>query len=167
MTRFPSIVHSIHTSSPPGEWRSFLSLLGNFVSRARPPPNQLLSRRNTDQSFSAVIKLFGMVWLRCVSVMAIGSRCEQSRFDRSESCRGAVIPLAFVRQSENKLHAIGNCLTREMPWLDWQMLWPEVAVFMPWAWTSAADTHRRADFVPKILDGRKRQDATLTFLSLQ
>ena len=128
MTRFPSVINSIHMSSPPGEWRSFLSLLGNFVSRATPPPYRLRSRRNTDQSFWAVIKLFGMVWSRCVSVMAINFKCEQSRFDRSESCRGAVIPLAFVRQSENKLHAIGNCLTCEVPWSDWQMLWPEVAV---------------------------------------
>ena len=42
-------------------------------------------------------------------MMAISFKCELRRFDRSESCRGAVIPLAFVRQSENKLHAIGNC----------------------------------------------------------
>ena len=85
MTRFPSIVHSIHVSSPPGECRSFLSLLGNFVSRATPPPYRQRSRRNTDKSFCAVIKLFGVALSRCVSVMAISFKCEQRRFDKSES----------------------------------------------------------------------------------
>ena len=49
---------------------------------------------------------------------AMSFKCEQRRFVRSESCRGAVSPLAFVKQSENKLLAIGNCLTCKVPRSD-------------------------------------------------